>query len=120
MRSEVEVWYSEPMTENTEFKCRNDNNAAVKLDETLSRDAMDAELRASIQSWLDKGVPEDRISEVAFGLVKDLAYHSLKHRQDDPDGAFERYQQISDQSGALHLLQWLSRKRYIKSLSQLD
>ena len=108
------------MNRNTQFKYGNDNDVAGKLDDTLSTDAMDAELRSFIQNWLDKGVPEERISEVVFGLVKDLAYHSLKHRQDNPDSAFERYQQISDQSGALHLLQWLTRKHYIPALSQLD
>lgn len=81
---------------------------------------MDSELRAFIQTWLNKGVPEERISEVMFGFIKDLTYHSLKHRQDDPGSAFERYQQISDQSGVLHMLQWIARKHYIKTLNQLD
>jgi len=108
------------MTKKTDRQSSNENDPFGKIDTSLSATSMDASLRALIQDWLDRGVPEERIADVTFGVTKDLAYHSLTHRQDNPGDAFERYQQVSAQAGVLDVIQALTRERFIKALSAED
>ena len=111
------VWYTEPMIKEpgtSDRQARNDNVQYGRVWLKLSREVMEADLRAMIERWLHLGVPAERINEIVFGLSKDLTYYALEHDPVDSDRAMERYEQVCNQAGVLQILEKHTLQHFVK------
>ena len=77
---------------------------------------MEAELRATIERWLHRGVPSERLNEIVFNLSKDLAHYAIEHDPADRGRALERYNQVDEQMGVMMIIQASMRADYVEKL----
>lgn len=105
----------------TDIQNKNDNLPNGIIQCSLSRDAIEAELRTKVERWLRRGVPPERLGDILFGLSKDLAHYAVEHDPVDRDRALERYNQASEQLGVMMIIRDAFCKDYVDTIcSELD